>query len=82
MPHSTVWSSFSDGADGALSTRLTSILWMLRTVPSVSTYSEASLYKTLAPSTGARLCWASWSFVYTPEHGSWLNLAEYDFSVL
>ncbi|MDE0447182.1 MAG: hypothetical protein OXH96_10960 [Spirochaetaceae bacterium] len=48
----------------------------------MSTYSEASLYKTLAPSTGARLCWASWSFVYTPEHGSWLNLAEYDFSVL
>ena len=47
----------------------------------LSTHSGASLYKTFAPER-ARALLDKLEFVYTPKHGSWLNLAECEFSVL
>ena len=47
----------------------------------LSTHTGASLYKTFAPEK-ARALLGKLEFVYTPKHGSWLNLAECEFSVL
>ncbi len=47
----------------------------------LSTHSGASLYKAFAPEQ-ARALLDKLSFVYTPKHGSWLNMAELEFSVL
>ena len=47
----------------------------------LSTHTGASLYKTFAPAQ-ARALLDKLEFVYTPKHGSWLNLAECEFSVL
>ncbi|WP_292990259.1 transposase, partial [Nitrosomonas sp.] len=45
------------------------------------THSGASLYKAFAPEHARRLL-NKLEFVYTPKHGSWLNMAECEFSVL
>ena len=47
----------------------------------LSTHTGASLYKTFEPEIARRLL-AKLEFVYTPKHGSWLNMAECEFSVL
>ena len=47
----------------------------------LNTHSGASLYKAFAPET-ARALMDKLEFVYTPKHGSWLNMAECEFSVL
>ncbi len=47
----------------------------------LNTHSGASLYKAFAPET-ARALLDKLEFVYTPKHGSWLNIAECEFSVL
>ncbi len=47
----------------------------------VSTHTGASLYKTFEPAK-ARALLDKLEFVYTPNHGSWLNIAECEFSVL
>ena len=47
----------------------------------LSTHTGASLYKTFEPQR-ARALLDKLEFVYTPKHGSWLNLAECEFSVL
>ena len=47
----------------------------------LSTHTGASLYKTFEPEK-ARALLDKLEFVYTPKHGSWLNLAECEFSVL
>ena len=47
----------------------------------LSTHSGASLYKTFPPAK-ARALLDKLEFVYTPKHGSWLNMAEVEFSVL
>ena len=47
----------------------------------LSTHTGASLYKTFAPEK-ARALLDKLEFVYTPKHGSWLNIAECEFSVL
>ena len=47
----------------------------------LSTHSGASLYKAFAPEQ-ARALLDKLAFVYTPKHGSWLNMAELEFSVL
>ena len=41
----------------------------------------ASLYKSFEPQVACRLL-DKLEFVYTPKHGSWLNMAECEFSVL
>ena len=47
----------------------------------LNTHTGASLYKAFAPDT-ARALLMKLDFVYTPKHGSWLNMAECEFSVL
>ena len=47
----------------------------------LNTHTGASLYKAFAPDM-ARALLKKLEFVYTPKHGSWLNIAECEFSVL
>ncbi len=47
----------------------------------LNTHTGASLYKAFAPEI-ARALLDKLEFVYTPKHGSWLNMAECEFSVL
>jgi len=47
----------------------------------LSTHTGASLYKSFEPQLARRLL-DKLEFVYTPRHGSWLNMAECEFSVL
>lgn len=47
----------------------------------LNTHSGASLYKTFEPSLAHELL-QRLEFVFTPKHGSWLNMAECEFSVL
>jgi hypothetical protein len=47
----------------------------------LNTHTRASLYQTLAPADALRLL-QRLEFYYTPKHGSWLNMAEIELSVL
>ena len=47
----------------------------------LNTHVPGSLYETFAPDK-ARALWDRFEFVYTPKHGSWLNMAEIELSVL
>jgi hypothetical protein len=47
----------------------------------LNTHDPAALYKTFPPAEAARL-WSRLELHYTPTHGSWLNLAEVEWSAL
>jgi hypothetical protein len=47
----------------------------------LNTHDPASLYKAFPPAEAARI-WARLELHYTPTHGSWLNMAELELSVL
>ena len=47
----------------------------------LNTHKLASLYETFAPAEARRIA-KKLEFHYTPKHGSWLNMAELEFSVL
>ncbi|MBV8887229.1 MAG: transposase, partial [Chroococcidiopsidaceae cyanobacterium CP_BM_RX_35] len=47
----------------------------------LNTHSPASLYKAFAPEEARRIL-RRLEFCYTPKHGSWLNMAEIELSVL
>ncbi len=47
----------------------------------LSTHTGASLYKAFPPELAHSLL-SKLEFIYTPKHGSWLNMAECEFSVL
>jgi transposase len=47
----------------------------------LNTHTPAALYETFAPAEAKRLL-DKLEFHYTPKHGSWLNMAEIEFSVL
>jgi len=47
----------------------------------LNTHSPASLYEAFAPEEAKRI-WDRLEIHYTPKHGSWLNMAEIEFSVL
>ena len=47
----------------------------------LNTHRMASLYETFSPSESRRVA-RQLKFDYTPKHGSWLNMAEIEFSVL
>jgi len=47
----------------------------------LNTHVSGSLYETFQPEKAKRL-WDRFEFVYTPKHGSWLNMAEIELSVL
>ena len=45
------------------------------------THKPSALYETFAPEEAKRI-WDRFEFVYTPKHGSWLNMAEIELHVL
>lgn len=45
------------------------------------THKPAALYEAFAPEEAKRI-WDRFEFVYTPKHGSWLNMAEIELHVL
>ncbi len=47
----------------------------------LNTHAPGSLYETFPPDK-ARALWARFEFVYTPKHGSWLNMAEIELNVI
>ena len=47
----------------------------------LNTHNPGSLYETFPPEQAKRL-WDRFEFVYTPKHGSWLNMAEIELNVL
>lgn len=47
----------------------------------LNTHTPGSLYQRFEPKEAKRL-WDRFEFVYTPKHGSWLNMAEIELSVL
>jgi len=47
----------------------------------LNTHTKAALYETFAPQEAHRLA-RKLEFQYTPKHGSWLNMAEIEFSVV
>ena len=47
----------------------------------LNTHSPGALYQTFSPEQ-AKALWDRFEFVYTPKHGSWLNVAEIELNVL
>ncbi len=47
----------------------------------LNTHKPGSLYETFSPDE-AKALWDRFEFVYTPKHGSWLNIAEIELNVL
>ena len=47
----------------------------------LATHNASALYETFEPQEAKRL-WDRFEFVYTPKHGSWLNMAEIELNVL
>lgn len=47
----------------------------------LASHSAAALYETFAPAEAKRL-WDRLEFVFTPKHGSWLNMAEIELHIL
>lgn len=47
----------------------------------LSTHKAGSLYEAFSPEK-AKSIWDRFEFVYTPKHGSWLNMAEIELNVL
>ena len=47
----------------------------------LNTHTPGSLYETFIPDV-AKSLWDRFQFVYTPKHGSWLNMAEIELNVL
>lgn len=47
----------------------------------LNTHKPASLYEAFEPEEAKRI-WDRFEFIYTPKHGSWLNMAEIELNVL
>lgn len=47
----------------------------------LNTHSSSALYEVFCPQEAKRI-WDRFEFVYTPKHGSWLNMAEIELNVL
>ncbi|SFW75963.1 transposase, partial [Chitinophaga sancti] len=47
----------------------------------LKTHTGAAFYETFEPKEAKRLC-DRFEFIYTPKHGSWLNMAEIELHVL
>jgi hypothetical protein len=47
----------------------------------LNTHKPSALYETFTPDEAKRI-WDRFEFIYTPKHGSWLNMAEIELNVL
>jgi hypothetical protein len=54
---------------------------ILIVLDNLSTHKPSALYEAFAPEEAKRI-WDRIEFVYTPKHGSWLNMAEIELNVL
>ena len=54
---------------------------ILLVMDNLNTHKSGSLYQAFPPGEAKRL-WDRFEFVYTPRHGSWLNMAEIELNVL
>lgn len=54
---------------------------MTLVMDNLNTHTPGSLYETFKPDK-AKALWDRFEFVHTPKHGSWLNIAEIELSVL
>ena len=50
-------------------------------IDNLNTHGLGALYETYPP-VKAKALWGQFEFVYTPKHGSWLNMAEIELNVL
>jgi hypothetical protein len=55
--------------------------WIVLVQDNLSTHTPAALYTAFGPEEAKRI-WDKLEFHYTPKHGSWLNMAEIELSVL
>ena len=71
------WAQFVDDiADGyPAAQRITLVM------DNLNTHTPAALYKAFAPQK-AKALWDRFEFIYTPKHGSWLNMAEIELNVM
>jgi len=54
---------------------------ILLVMDNLNTHKAGSLYETFSPEKAKQL-WDRFEFIYTPKHGSWLNMAEIELNVL
>ena len=73
----TDWARFLEEIAGHYSAAQKIILVM----DNPNTHTPGSFYETFAPD-AAKALWDRFEFVYTPKHGSWLNMAEIELNVL
>jgi hypothetical protein len=71
------WARFLEEIAGHYSAAQKIILVM----DNLNTHTPGSFYETFAPD-AAKALWDRFEFVYTPKHGSWLNMAEIELNVL
>jgi transposase len=64
-----------------LSQRYTHAERITLVMDNLNTHGPGALYQAFAPDQ-AKALWDRFEFVYTPKHGSWLNVAEIELSVL
>ena len=58
-----------------------SVKKIILVMDNLNTHTPSSLYQTFYPKE-AKALWDRFEFVYTPKHGSWLNMAEIELNVL
>jgi hypothetical protein len=73
----TDWAAFVRELEGRYedATKITLVM------DNLATHKPGSLYETFTPDEAKRI-WDRFEFVYTPKHGSWLNMAEIELQVL
>jgi len=71
------WAHFLEEIAGAYAEAHRIILVM----DNLNTHGPGSFYETFAPA-AAKALWDRFDFVYTPKHGSWLNMAEIELNIL
>ena len=54
---------------------------ILLVMDNLNTHKPSALYETFPPAEAKRI-WDRFAFIYTPKHGSWLNMAEIELNVL
>ena len=54
---------------------------ILLIMDNLNTHKPSALYETFSPEEAKRI-WDRFEFIYTPKHGSWLNMAEIELNVL
>ncbi len=54
---------------------------ILLVMDNLNTHTPSALYETFPPEEAKRI-WDRFEFIYTPKHGSWLNMAEIELNVL